>query len=187
MTASVYLDLTGGTDPGAPASGLGRISADSNGNLQQCKNGGTTVKLIGGGAGASTNPADPTGNATTTLTMMGLAGTFTPTKSGNVLLLFSFNGTNSTATAGDGVRAQISYGAGAAPANAAVLTGTQVGAIVTSVLERATASDLQGLSLQWFVTGLTIGTAYWFDLAVSAVVGGTGQVKNINMSAIEIS
>jgi hypothetical protein len=119
--------------------------------------------------------------------MMGLAGTFTPTKSGNVLVLFSFNGTNSTATAGDGVRAQLSYGTGAAPANAATLTGIQVGPIVTSVLERATASDLQGLSLHWLITGLTIGTAYWYDLAVSAVVGGTGQVKNIAMTAIEIS
>jgi hypothetical protein len=187
MTTSFYHDIGGGTDPGAPASGTGRLSADSNGNLQQTKNGGTTVKLIGGGAGASTNPADPTGNATTTLTMMGLAGTFTPTKSGNVLVLFSFNGTNSTATAGDGVRAQLSYGTGAAPANAATLTGIQVGPIVTSVLERATASDLQGLSLHWLITGLTIGTAYWYDLAVSAVVGGTGQVKNIAMTAIEIS
>jgi hypothetical protein len=186
MTVSAYIDIPGGTDPGAPASGTGRLTVDSSGNLEQTLNGGSAVKLIGTGAAAATTPADPTGNATTTLTMMGLAGTFTPVRSGRMYLSISGNLTNSTATAGDGARAQLSYGTGSAPANAAALTGTQVGAIVTSVLERATASDLQGFSVQWVLTGLTIGTTYWYDLALSAVVGGTGQAKNLTMVDFEL-
>lgn len=131
-------------------------------------------------------PADPTGTTDTTGKMMGLAVAFTPNVTGRVLILVTGNLTNSTATAGDGAKAQIRYGTGAAPANAAALTGTAIGSILTSVLERATASDLQPLCLVGVASGLTVGTQIWVDLGLAAIVGGTGQVKNLNVVIIEL-
>lgn len=134
----------------------------------------------------TTAPADPTGTTDTTGKMMGLAGAFTPQFSGRVLIFITGNLTNSTATAGDGAKAQITYGTGTAPVNGAALTGTAVGSIQSSVLERATASDFQTYSLVALVTGLTIGTAIWVDVRLAAIVGGTGLCKNNNIVVIEI-
>lgn len=131
-------------------------------------------------------PADPTGTTDTTGKMMGLAGAITPQITGRIVIMICGNLTNSTATAGDGAKAQITYGTGTAPVNAAALTGTAVGNICSSVLERATASDLQAFYCQAWVTGLTAGTAYWLDIRLAAIVGGTGQAKNVSILAWEM-
>jgi len=132
-------------------------------------------------------PADPTGTTNTSGLMMGIgvANSLTPLYTGRVLAIISGNLTNSTAAAGDGAKVQIRYGTGAAPANGAALTGTAVGYIVSSVLERATAGDLQGFACQAIISGLTTGTGYWFDISLAAIVGGTGQAKNLSVSVIE--
>lgn len=134
------------------------------------------------------SPADPTGTTSTTGVMMGLGAvvapntaSITPTVTGRVKATIVLNLTNSTATAGDGAKAQIRYGTGTAPANGAALTGTTIGSILTSVLERATANDLQGVTLVGVATGLTPGTAYWFDVSLAAIVGGTGLAKNVSV------
>ena len=85
-----------------------------------------------------------------------------------------------------GVPETFTLAAGTAPANGAALTGTAVGNIETSVLERATAGDLQAFSCQARVASLTVGTAYWLDLGLAAVVGGTGQAKNLSVTAFEV-
>lgn len=131
-------------------------------------------------------PNDPTGTASTTGVMMGLAVPITPQFSGRLLVFINGNLTNSTATAGDGAKAQIRYGTGTAPANAAALTGTTAGSIQTSVLERATANDLQTFALTALVTGLTLGTAVWLDISLAAIVGGTAIAKNLSVTAVEI-
>lgn len=130
-------------------------------------------------------PADPTGTTDTTGKMMGLAGTVTPTATGRILILITGNLTNSTAAAGDGAKAQITYGTGTAPTNGAALTGTAIGSIQSSVLERATANDLQTFSLAAMVTGLALGTAVWIDIRLAAIVGGTALAKNITIIALE--
>lgn len=184
---SAYWDITGGSDPGAPGSGIGRIYADANGNLYQHINGQTNgQKLLGGtGVFSTTTPSDPTGTASTTLVMAGLAIAFTPSRNGNILLMATAYGTNSTAAAGDGARMQLSYGTTTAPTNGAALTGTQTGNISQGVLMRATANDPFTLACHAAVA-LTVGTAYWLDLAFSATAGGTGLIKSIAISAIEI-
>lgn len=131
-------------------------------------------------------PADPNGTASTAGVMMGLAVSLTPQFSGRLLIFINGNLTNSTATAGDGAKAQIRYGTGVAPVNAAALAGTAVGSIQTSVLERATASDLQPFALTALVTGLTLGAAVWMDISLAAIVGGTGIAKNLSVTAVEI-
>lgn len=131
-------------------------------------------------------PADPTGTANTSGLMMGLALPITPQFSGRLLIHVTGNLTNSTATAGDGAKTQIRYGTGSAPANGGALAGTAVGSLQTSVLERATANDLQTFSMSALVTGLTLGTPVWVDISLAAVVAGTALAKNVNAIAIEI-
>lgn len=131
-------------------------------------------------------PADPTGTASTTGVMMGLAVAITPVYTGNIYVHICGNLTNSTATAGDGAKAQIRMGTGAAPANAAALVGTAYGSVVSSVLERAVASDLQPFCACAIVTGLTISAPYWIDISLTAIVGGTALAKNLSVTAFEL-
>ena len=52
---------------------------------------------------------------------------------------------------------------GAAPANAAALTGTQTGVAVNFIA--STAAGKVPFSVSAYVTGLIAGTTYWIDLA----------------------
>ena len=114
--------------------------------------------------------------------MTGLAGSITPKATGNVQITVS--GTVSSSAIGDGASIQISHGTGTAPANAATLTGTQDGVAVHYVA--ATVAGKAPFSLTAYVAGLTVGTAYWLDLAVAATTGGTATVADISIVAIEV-
>ena len=146
---------------------------------------GTPVGVSPDPAVSQSTPGDPAGISSTSGLMAGLAGSITPESLGRVCIIISGNLTNSAGAIGDGAKVRIRYGTGAAPANADALTGTAIGNMVTSVLEEA-VSDLQAFSCQAIITGLTIGTAYWIDLAVAAVVGGSAEVKNLSISAFEL-
>lgn len=137
-------------------------------------------------ATSQAQPADPVAPASTAAYFMqGLAGTFTPTKSGKVLFMVSGMMKSSSVTAGDGILAQLSYGTGAAPANAAALTGTQIGNIVkyenpTTVIA---ADVFVPFHTQCAVTGLTLGTAYWFDLAAKSIA----NISNIGLTGLSVT
>lgn len=131
------------------------------------------------------SPADPSGTTSGTLVMMGLgvAGwVMTPTGSSNVMLVVS--GAIKNATTADGVAAQLSFGTGNAPANGAAVTGTQIGGL--PVFTALTGVLQVPFSLQAIAGGLLVGTAYWFDLALKIVTGGTGTLVNLSCSAFEI-
>lgn len=112
--------------------------------------------------------SNPTGTSSTTFVQLGLAGSITPVTSG--MLSFQFTGTvGQTGTPGDCI-AEITYGTGTAPTNGAAQTGSVAGRynVVTPPATYTTSIMLQG-----FVTGLTLSTAYWFDVALAANTGAT--------------
>lgn len=131
-------------------------------------------------------PNNPTGTTNTTGVMMGLSATITPQFTGRVVVTVCGTLTNSTGTAGNGAKAQIRYGTGAAPANGAALTGTAVGSTQSAILERATANDPYPFSLLTLVTGLSIGTPVWIDISLAAIAAGTGVASGLNVMAFEI-
>lgn len=134
-------------------------------------------------AATMSTPADPTGTTSTAAyVMMGLAGSITPLQSTRVQVTISGQMANSTIN--DGVNIQLAYGTGAAPANAAAVTGTAVGAaqIATSLV----AAQRSGFSISGIITGLTIGTAIWIDAQLKAITGGTASIFGVTISAIEI-
>ena len=140
---------------------------------------------------APTNPvqksvATVTGTTSTTSVMMGLAAAITPNAvvgTGNLLINVCGDCFNATAIA-DGGTITIRYGTGTAPANAAALTGTAVGGAV--VFNQATTAEKHPFALNAVVTGLTLGTAYWIDVSLAALTGGTATIENVSVSIIEI-
>ena len=134
-------------------------------------------------ATASASPADPTGTTSTTGVMMGLAGSIT-TRTGRAVVIVT--GTIADSIANDGGQVQIRYGTGTAPTNGAALTGTAVGSL-QQFTAGATAAAKGGFAVAAVVTGLTGGTAYWLDLSLAAITGGTATITGVSIAAFDIS
>jgi len=132
---------------------------------------------------SQSTPSDPTGTTNTTGVMMGLAGSITPQGSGKIMVIISGSMVQNTNT--DGGKVQIRYGTGSAPANADALTGTTAGNIVSLNMTTAASARI-GWSCNAIITGLTPATAYWLDVSLAAVTGGTASVKDISISAYEL-
>jgi hypothetical protein len=132
---------------------------------------------------SQTNVASPAGTTNTTGLMMGLAGALTPVFSGNVLVVISGDIFNATAIA-DGGKVQMRTGTGGVPANAGALTGNTCGGFVNYIA--ATTAEKAPFTVNCVVTGLTIGTAIWIDVALAAITGGTATIENVSISAFEL-
>lgn len=129
-----------------------------------------------------TTSAAPTGTASATAVMMGLAGSFTPTRGTKVILMASGQMQNSVL--GDGVTVDLRYGTGTAPTNGAAVTGTLAGIAQTET--STAAAQRSGFALLGKVTGLTPGTAYWFDISLLAITGGTSTATGVSLVAFEV-
>lgn len=124
--------------------------------------------------------AAPTQTASATYVMMGLAGAITPVRAGRITLTICGN---IVATNGQSATAQLSYGTGVAPVNGAAVTGTQVG---SQIVQLALTGYLSTpFSLTAVITGLTVATAYWLDLALKSSSGNV-SVTTVAVSANEV-
>ena len=127
---------------------------------------------------------NPTGTNSTTGVMMGLGAqgaSITPTFSGRVLLVYTGTLASSSGTAYTHT-VYTYYGTGGAPANGAALTGTQA----NSQGPNFNNSVQMGISVVEVVTGLTVGTTYWLDIALKSGNGGTTiNTYYNNIQAIE--
>ena len=140
------------------------------------------IKLSLTNASLQTTATSPAGTTSVPGVMCGLGATcaLTPTYSGRVKI--QFTGSVSNSTTSDTTTASIRWGTGAAPANGAAATGTSVGGINSHT--SASAGYLGPLALSAIITGLTPGTAYWFDL-IQSVNGGTGTLISIAFDGFE--
>jgi hypothetical protein len=159
-------------------------------------NGATTVVPYGAGSGEWTrlgpsiypipvrfthSYADPAATTSTTGVMMGLAQAVTPSKSGNFLVVFQ--GVAANTLSGDGAFVELRYGTGSAPANGAVLTGTL---LLSTEMTAAANVQIVPFSISIYLSGLTVGTAYWLDLSVAATTAGTASVAGVSGTVIEL-
>jgi hypothetical protein len=106
-----------------------------------------------------------------------LGATITPAKTGKLLIVLSGR---AVPTVAYGSSVDLTYGTGAAPANGAAETGT-------TICGTPTAPTGTGMfSLNYILTGLTVGTTYWIDPA-TAISGSTGTIylDNLSLSIIE--
>ena len=133
-------------------------------------------------------PGNPTGTTNATGVVMGLGGTITPCFTGTVR--FAISGTIANATAiAEGGKVQIYYGTGSASANGttcstAGTTRTAVGGFVQYIA--ATTAQKAPFSVQAIVSGLTLGTAYWYDACLAAITAGTATIADVSLSANEL-
>jgi hypothetical protein len=141
--------------------------------------------LTGAGGGGTPQilwdvPGDPTGTASPSQVMMGLAESFTPAGSGKVMITICGNCANSAI---DGGILSIQQGTGSAPTNGAGLAGSGITADMQ--VDTPTAGVQVPFSLT-SVLALTVGVAVWFDLAISAIATGTFSVHNLTINIAEL-
>jgi collagen type I alpha len=130
-------------------------------------------------------PTDPVGNVSTVEKAMGLACAYTPSFSGRCFLICAGIALNSSGP-GNGTTIQLKYGTGTAPVNGATAgLGTRVAINATQHFVASTAAGQQGFTIVALLTGLTVSTAYWFDLTLQAVTAGGASVKDIQLTLLE--
>lgn len=142
--------------------------------------------VSGTAAGLATSTTSNVGTAVTTSAAFVMAGyglTFTPKKTGIVLVLWYGGASNNTG--GDGVILKLAYGTGAAPSGGVAAVGTQAGVNIT--ITNAGANAVIPFSHVVLITGLTVGTTYWFDLQIAQTGGGTAASQNGAVSFIELA
>ena len=145
-----------------------------------------TVTAATGGAANNSTVGNPAGTTSLTGVMSGIGSgcSITPTKTGTVL--FEISGSGSNNTTADGVAAELRTGTGAAPVNGAAPTGTVTSNTPFFSINTGGASSLSSLMVLHGVrTGLTLGTAVWFDIKELAITGGTVSFVNLTCSAME--
>lgn len=107
-----------------------------------------------------------TGTTSTTGVMQGFGSTLalTPSSTGNIRVRIDLLSKN--AASGILNTIQLYYGTGSAPTNGAALTGTAV--LSQPVLATSPAANgLTPAPVEAEITGLTLSTAYWFDLSLA--------------------
>lgn len=145
--------------------------------------GGSTLNLALTNATMQSGSLSPTGTSSTGgQVMMGLGSTckLTPVYSGRILVNFQAGVTNSGTSSGNIVA--LRYGTGAAPANAGAAAGTIVGSAINAQIQSAAVA--YPLAESGIITGLTPGTAYWFDLGLQTTAG-TATLQNVSCNAME--
>lgn len=129
--------------------------------------------------------SNPTGTTNTTGIMMGLGSTFhiTPSYSGRIHVTVQGFGQNNTAS--DALSVQLYIGSGTAPTNGAAATGTSMGTALSIGGGAQNANVSFPFSVSGILTGLSPGTAYWIDIRLAAVVGGTASIQGLTCTAFE--
>lgn len=170
LGTSTLWDAAGDIVYGTGADTASRLGIGTAGQVLRTNAGATAPAWMTSAATIST-PGNPAGTSSATFVMMGLAGTITPTVTGRVLVVIRGDFTNDGAV-GTATWFSVRAGTGAAPANGAATTGTTYGndAAISTIVVNATES----VTLVALLTGLTINTAYWIDVAIKTAAGGTG-------------
>jgi hypothetical protein len=127
-----------------------------------------------------------TGITSTSGVYMGFGSScqFTPMYKTSVFVSISGDLTN--ATAGNGALGNIYVGSGTPPARGTALAGgtTQIGQM-SGVSSVPAGGSIFPFSWQGPVTGLTLGTTYWFDVVLKAFAAGTANANDTTCTAME--
>jgi hypothetical protein len=137
------------------------------------------------GAPQASQPSNPSGTLSATLVMAGFAIAFTPQATGKVKITVS--GGAGVQTAVQNVTVGARYGTGTAPANGAAVTGTRIGVDQTARGPATTVAFNANWAITGEATGLTPGTAYWFDLAFdTGNAADQAQIGNVSLILEEV-
>jgi len=137
------------------------------------------------------HPGDPTGTTSNSYRAMGLGTTvhITPLFTGKVLFEFHFQTFQVNNTGTQAGQFILEYGSGTAPTNNqyGAVAGTTIGVITTIQSSVAVGSQIHDYGQSIIVTGLTPGTAYWFDVAMERTSGtATASVQGVTCVLMEV-
>lgn len=124
---------------------------------------------------------DPTATASFVGVMMGTGETFTPASTGFVLI--TFYGTVSNNVQPNGALIQMYYGMGSPPSNGDVLQGALIGAVDASV---GVNNEQIPFAITAVLGSLLLGTTYWVDVSLAAIIGGTVNFTFLHSTIVEI-
>ncbi len=126
----------------------------------------------------------PTGTTSATTVQMGLGSIWvlTPKWTGRVRIRVSGWATN-TAVVNTAINA--TYGTGTAPVNGAAKTGTYF-STADIIATGAVGAPALPCSFEYEASGLTIGTAYWFDLTLTSDGAGTAIARSTGVIIEEV-
>jgi hypothetical protein len=138
----------------------------------------------GSGTGVLAHLATPNKSLTgigTTQTALGAAATYTPTRSGNLVVIAIGTANNTTSAA---TTVGLMSGTGSPPANGAT---TGLGGLYTSTLVAGVADAAWvGFTLIGSFS-LSVGTTYWFDLVCFVTGTGSGAgLQNAQILVLEV-
>lgn len=141
-----------------------------------------SVLLSNADAVATTAPGNPTAPGTGTGRMLGLGASCAITPTNSTRVLFMITSLMNDAT--DVFTTTLKFGTGTAPANGAAQSGTTLG---NSPSPSGAGVAVQTMMPQLGVaTGLTAGTAYWFDLFVNNTGTGAVGISGVTCVAVEL-
>ncbi len=166
----------------APATGGGTVTMPAGSKTLMANDHSNLASSVSTIRGTATAGNQTGTTSTAAFKMNGSATAITPAVTGNVLVMWSCFGANSTLL--DGGKIRLAYGTGTAPANGDAATGTLTGAEQWWV--SAVANQYVGLSSAVLITGLTPSTAYWLDWQIEAITGGTASIFDTVLSYMEI-
>jgi hypothetical protein len=141
-----------------------------------------TNLAYGGGATLSTTVANP-GSTSGAGVMMGLGSTCHITPLVTSRLHVAIEGQSANNSTGGGAIITLRYGTGTAPINAAANTGTVISGSVNN--QNPTAIFPISFHTSGLATGLTPGTAVWFDVTLAATNGGVASISSLWCWAFE--
>lgn len=135
---------------------------------------------------ANINNQNPATTTSATIVMMGLGGvglTLTPAVTGNAVVQVRGMVTNNTN--GDISTVGLYFGTGTAPTNGAAVTGTRIAGLLNYTMPAANQASFFEFVIP--VPGLTLSTAYWFDVGLSNQDGASvARVYNVYGTVSEV-
>lgn len=138
-------------------------------------------------APAAGRPANPATTTSASLVMMGLGVSFTPSASGSGRALVIASGSVTTLVGSVPMGVGGRFGTGSAPANGAAVTGSRFGAATDQTIRPAGITGGVGICIADVLTGLTPGTTYWFDLALSTTnASDAAQLQSASIVTVEL-
>ena len=150
----------------------------------------TAVSTTGGtwqypglsGANNITTVAAPSGTTSTAAyVMMGISSGSTSNTSARFIVMASGQMANNILN--DGCTLQLYYGTGTPPVNGAAVTGTALG--ISQTRTSLIAGDSGGWAFMITMPTVTPGVAFWVDVALKAVTGGTASITGVTISLFE--
>lgn len=117
--------------------------------------------------------------------MFGAGCIVTPTVSGNILVMVQGRFGQQNAANFD-LAYGLYYGTGAAPAQGVAGVGTAFGLGNYAAIQGTNNANADTIFIVGVAAGLTLGTAYWFDLQVFTALNMLGYIGNVLLVAVEI-